>query len=71
VPISFRDWAAEATAYPNRVVQQALAHAIPSAVAAACRRGDLYEKHKVLMNDWADYLAKPVAACISAHEAVA
>ena len=32
---TFRDWAAEATGHPNHVVEQALAHAIPSAVEAA------------------------------------
>jgi len=76
---TFRDWAAETTAYPNHVVEQALAHAIPSAVEAAYRHGDLYEKRKALMNDWADYLAKPAAQVVrpdfaeqqDAHEAVA
>jgi hypothetical protein len=29
---TFRDWAAEATAYPNHVVEQALANTIGSAV---------------------------------------
>jgi integrase len=39
---TFRDWAAEATGYPNHVVEQALAHAIGSDVEAAYRRGDLF-----------------------------
>ena len=56
---TFRDWAAEATAYPNHVVEQALAHAIGSAVEAAYRRGDLFEKRVALMDDWARYLAQP------------
>jgi len=55
---TFRDWAAEATGHPNHVVEQALAHAIPAAVEAAYRRGDLFEKRRALMNDWAAYLAK-------------
>ena len=55
---TFRDWAAEATGHPNHVVEPALAHAIPSAVEAAYRRGDLFEKRRALMNDWAAYLAK-------------
>jgi len=58
---TFRDWAAEATHHPNHVIEQALAHVIPSAVEAAYRRGDLFEKRKRLMNDWAAYLAKPPA----------
>jgi integrase len=56
---TFRDWAAEATAYPNHVVEQALAHAIGSAVEAAYRRGDLFTKRVALMDDWARYLAQP------------
>ncbi len=52
---SFRDWAAEITAYPNHVVEMALAHTIPSGVEAAYRRGDLFEKRRALMQEWADY----------------
>jgi integrase len=55
---TFRDWAAETTAYPNYVVEQALAHSIGS-VEAAYRRGDLFEKRRRLMADWADYLGRP------------
>ena len=54
---SFRDWTAEQTAYPNEVAEQALAHKISSAVEAAYRRGDLFEKRRRLMVDWADYCA--------------
>jgi integrase len=52
---SFRDWAAETTGYPNHVVEQALAHAIGNGVEAAYRRGDLFEKRRRLMDDWARY----------------
>jgi integrase len=52
---TFRDWAAETTAYPNHVVEQALAHAIGNGVEAAYRRGDLFEKRRRLMDDWARY----------------
>src|SRR5262245_33129406 len=52
---SFRDWAAECTSYPREVAEMALAHGIPSAVEAAYRRGDLIEKRKRLMQDWATY----------------
>ena len=41
-----------------------LAHTIPSAVEAAYRRGDLFEKRKRLMNGWAAYLSKPPAEVI-------
>jgi integrase len=52
---SFRDWAAERTGFPNEVVEMALAHAIPSAVEAAYRRGDLFDKRRALMDAWAAY----------------
>ena len=56
---TFRDWAAEMTGYPNHVVEQALAHQIGNAVEAAYRRGDLIEKRKRLMEDWAKFCAQP------------
>ena len=52
---TFRDWAAEVSHYPNHVVEMALAHAIPSAVERAYRRGDLFEKRRALMEDWAAF----------------
>jgi len=54
---TFRDWAAETTSYPNHVVEMALAHAISNGVEAAYRRGDLFEKRRRLMQEWADYCA--------------
>jgi integrase len=59
---TFRDWAAETTAYPNHVVEQALAHVIGNAAEAAYRRGDLFEKRRRLMQDWADFCASPARA---------
>ena len=38
---TFRDWAAERTTFAREVAEMALAHAIPNAVEAAYRRGDL------------------------------
>jgi integrase len=52
---TFRDWAAEQTSYPNEVVEMALAHAIESKVEAAYRRGDLFERRRRLMADWAAF----------------
>jgi integrase len=57
---TFRDWAAETTAYPNHVVEMALAHAIGEQVEAAYRRGDLFEKRRRLMNDWERYCDRAV-----------
>jgi integrase len=52
---TFRDWAAETTAFPSEVVEMALAHAISSKVEAAYRRGDLFEKRRALMTAWAHH----------------
>ena len=59
---TFRDWAAEQTNYPNEVVEMALAHAVSDKVEAAYRRGDLFEKRRGLMADWATYCNSPKAA---------
>ena len=58
---TFSDWAAERTAYPREVVEMALAHVIESKVEAAYRRGDLFEKRRRLMADWARFCAAPPA----------
>ena len=56
---TFRDWAAETTDFSSEVVEMALAHAVGDKVEAAYRRGDLFEKRRSLMEDWA-------AFCLSA-----
>jgi integrase len=56
---TFRDWAAERTNYPREVAEMALAHAIGDKVEAAYRRGDLFEKRRHLMADWAAFLSQP------------
>jgi integrase len=52
---TFRDWAAETTSFPNHVIEMALAHSIPDRTEAAYRRGDLFEKRRALMTEWAAY----------------
>jgi integrase len=59
---SFRDWASERTSYPREVCEMALAHAVSDAVEAAYRRGDLFEKRRRLMAEWAKYCAQPATA---------
>jgi integrase len=54
---TFRDWAAEQTAYPTEVVEMAMSHTITNKVEAAYRRGDLIEKRRRLMAEWAKYCA--------------
>jgi integrase len=53
---TFRDWASEHTAYPQEVAEMALAHTIKNKVEAAYRRGDLFEKRRQLMEDWARFI---------------
>ncbi len=64
---SFRDWASEMTAYPNEVVEMSLAHAIGNKVEAAYRRGDLFEKRRRLMNEWAAFCGASSTARRSAN----
>lgn len=54
---SFRDWADERTAYPWEMKEMALAHTISNKSEAAYRRGDLFEKRRRMMDDWAEYCA--------------
>jgi integrase len=49
---TFRDWAAEQTAYPHEMAEMALAHTIDNKVEAAYRRGDLFKKRVRMMQDW-------------------
>lgn len=56
---TFSDWTAERTAYPTEVREMALAHAIGNETDAAYRRGDLFDKRRHLMSDWANFLEAP------------
>ena len=59
---TFRDWAAERTAYPRDVAEMALAHTIGDKVEAAYRRGDLLAKRTRLMRDWSRYCSTAPAS---------
>jgi integrase len=56
---SFKTWASEATNHPSEVVEMALAHSVGTKIEAAYRRGDLLEKRRRLMDDWAAFCAAP------------
>ena len=58
---TFTDWCAERTAYPAEVREMALAHAVGNDTEAAYRRGDLFEKRRKLMIDWAKFVDTPPA----------
>src|SRR6516164_7069138 len=54
---TFRDWAAECTAFPREVIEMAMAHAVGDETEAAYFRSDLFEKRRRLMEAWADFCA--------------
>ena len=55
---TFRDWCSERTNYTREVAEMALAHTIGDKVEAAYRRGDLFEKRRQMMADWAAFLSQ-------------
>jgi integrase len=60
---SFRQWAATRTGYADHIVETALAHKISNAVVKAYkRRAEPYELRARLMQQWADFCAKPEPA---------
>jgi integrase len=61
---TFKDWCAERTNYPNHVSEAALWHSVADAVEKAYRRGDLFEKRRRLMNDWARYCGSPAVSSV-------
>ena len=65
---TFRDWAGETTAHAREVVEAALAHRLKDKAEAAYARGDLFQKRRKLMQDWADYLASSPAAVLDLKE---
>jgi len=53
---TFRDWAAETGNYDQNMVEFALAHQLPTRSQAAYFRSDLFDKRKILMDDWAEFV---------------
>lgn len=56
---TFKDWAREETKHAREVAEAALAHVLESDTEAAYARGDLLEKRRVMMADWADFCSRP------------
>ena len=56
---TFRDWVAESTTFPNEVAEMALAHTISNKSEASYRRGDLFEKRAVMMEEWSRFVYNP------------
>ncbi len=53
---SFRDWVPECTDAPQAVMESALAHVVSNATEAAYFRFDLFERRRVLMDQWATFV---------------
>jgi integrase len=56
---TFRDWAAEQTAYPDEIRKAASGHIVGNAVQQAYQRTDLLDKRRRLMQDWAAFVDHP------------
>ena len=60
VPHGFRstfvDWTAECRSYAPELREMALAHTLGDKTQAAYQRGDLFERRRALMNDWAKFI---------------
>jgi len=52
---TFKTWASERTSFQNEIVEAALAHVVGSKVEQAYRRGDMFEKRRRLMQQWATF----------------
>jgi integrase len=52
---TFKDWAREQTNFSNELSEAALAHVIKDKTEAAYARGDLFDKRRKLMDEWAAY----------------
>lgn len=61
---TFRDWVAECTEYADSLAEKALAHAIQNESEAAYRRGDMLERRRQMMADWARFCAGETAVVI-------
>ena len=46
------------TDHPREVIEAALVHVVRNRVEAAYARSDLFERRRILMNDWSRYLAQ-------------
>ena len=59
---TFRDWGSERTNFPSEMLEMALAHTVSDKVEAAYRRGDMVERRRRMMEDWATFCALPSAS---------
>jgi integrase len=58
---TFRTWAGDCTTAQREVIEAALAHMVGDETERAYSRGDLFEKRRRLMDDWAAFCERPPA----------
>jgi integrase len=58
---TFKTWASDRTSFQNEIVEAALAHVTGSKVEQAYQRGDLFEKRRRLMQQWAAFTTETTA----------
>lgn len=69
---TFREWAGESSGHPREVIEHALAHQLADKAEGAYQRGSLFPKRVKLMQDWANFCAKPNAGnVVSLNSAMA
>ncbi len=56
------------TDYPREVIEAALAHVVRNRVEATNARSNLFERRRVLMDDWACYLAQGIGCLRQAQQ---
>jgi hypothetical protein len=59
---TFKDWATDCTEFPDDISEKALAHKVGNETKLAYQRSDLLEKRRRLMEEWAEFCAKPAVA---------
>jgi integrase len=59
---SFRTWSAERTNFPRGLCEAALAHSVGDKTERSYQRGDLFEKRRKLMEQWASFCNQPSPA---------
>jgi integrase len=54
---TFKTWASERASFQNEIVEASLAHTIGGKVEQAYMRGDMFDKRRRLMQQWASFCA--------------
>lgn len=64
---AFRDYMGDMTHHDEPIIEQALAHQVGDSTVRAYRRKDAFEKRRLVMQDWASYVAGRLQRPLSAE----